>query len=96
MFNTTGRSQNLTCPRCRRPASLRLHATLLEADGFPEVQCLECWACGEVVIIERGLGEEPLPIHFEQNPSAPSWLPQPACPRETAPPSAARPVYRVS
>lgn len=75
MFNTTGRSQNLTCPRCRRPASLRLHATLPEADGFPEVQCLECWACGEVVIIERGLGEKPrltkiLPIHFaEQDPS---------------------------
>ena len=78
MFNTTGQSQNLTCPRCRHPASLRLHATLPEADGFPEVQCLECWACGEVVIIERGLGEEPLPIHFEQDPSAPSWLPQPA------------------
>ena len=51
MFNANGRSQNLTCPRCRRPASLRLHATLPEADGFPEVQCLECWACGEVVII---------------------------------------------
>jgi hypothetical protein len=76
MFNATGRSQNLTCQRCRRPASLRLHATLPEADGFPEVQCLECWACGEVVIIERGLGEEPLPIQFEPDPSAPSWLRQ--------------------
>lgn len=57
MFNTTGRSQNLTCPRFRHPASLRLHATLPEADGFPEVQCLECGACGEVVVVERGLGE---------------------------------------
>lgn len=55
MFHVTGQSEYPTCPRCRRLASLRLRAKLQEADGFPEVQCLECWACGEVVIVERGL-----------------------------------------
>ena len=57
MFNATGLSQNPTCPKCRRQSSLQLRARLSETDGFPEVQCLECWACGEVVIVERGLGE---------------------------------------
>ncbi len=52
MFNATGQSQSPTCPRCRT-GSLRLHATLPEADGLPEVQCLECRACGEVVVVER-------------------------------------------
>jgi hypothetical protein len=44
-------SQDFTCPKCH--ANLRLHARLPEADGFPEVQCLECLACGEVVVVER-------------------------------------------
>jgi hypothetical protein len=57
MFSITVLSQSPICPKCRRPASLRLRARLLEADGFPEVQCLECWACGDVVVVERGLGE---------------------------------------
>jgi hypothetical protein len=26
-------------------------------DGFPQVQCQECWAYGEVVLVELGLGE---------------------------------------
>jgi len=44
-------SQDFTCPKCH--ASLRLHARLPEADGLPEVQCLECLACGEVVVVKR-------------------------------------------
>jgi predicted RNA-binding Zn-ribbon protein involved in translation (DUF1610 family) len=45
-------SQDFTCPKCQY-ASLRLHARLPEADGLPEVQCLECPACGEVMVVER-------------------------------------------
>ena len=54
MFDATGQSRTPICPRCRCLASLRLHAKLKEADGFPEVQCMECQACGEVVIVDRG------------------------------------------
>ena len=50
-------SQSPICPKCRRLASLRLRKRLPEADGFPEVQCLECGGCGEVMVVERGLGE---------------------------------------
>jgi hypothetical protein len=57
MFNSTGLSQNPVCPKCQRLASLRLRASLPETDGFPQVECLECWDCGEVVLVERGLGE---------------------------------------
>ena len=57
MFSATVLSQSPICPKCRRLASLRLRERLREADGFPEVQCLECGACGEVVLVERGLGE---------------------------------------
>jgi RNase P subunit RPR2 len=57
MFNATVLSQSPMCPKCRRLASLRLRARLREADGFPEVQCLECGGCGEVVVVERGVGE---------------------------------------
>lgn len=57
MFSVNVLSQSPICPKCRRQASLRLRASLQEADGFPEVQCLECGACGEVVLVERGLGE---------------------------------------
>jgi RNase P subunit RPR2 len=57
MFSATVLSQSPICPKCRRLASLRLRERLREADGFPEVQCLECGACGEVVVVERGLGE---------------------------------------
>ena len=57
MFSATVLSQSSICPKCRRLASLRLRERLREADGFPEVQCLECGACGEVVVVERGLGE---------------------------------------
>ena len=53
MFSATVLSRSPICPKCRRLASLRLR----EADGFPEVQCLECGACGEVMVVERGLGE---------------------------------------
>ncbi len=59
MLNGTSRSRGPTCPKCRCPAGLVLRARLREADGFPEVQCFECWACGEVVVVERGLSEEP-------------------------------------
>jgi hypothetical protein len=55
MFDAIGQSQTPICPRCRRPGSLRLRARLQEADRFPEIQCLECWACSEVVILDRGL-----------------------------------------
>jgi hypothetical protein len=34
-------------------SNLRLQARLLEVEGLPEVQCLECVACGEVVLVER-------------------------------------------
>lgn len=57
MFKSTELSQDPMCPKCRRLASLRLRASLPEADGFPQVQCLECCACGEVVLVERGRGE---------------------------------------
>jgi hypothetical protein len=57
MFSPTDLSLSPMCPRCRRLASLRLRASLPERDGFPQVQCLECCACGEVMIVERGLGE---------------------------------------
>jgi hypothetical protein len=57
MFNVTGLSLSPICPRCRRLASLRLRASLPEMDGFPQVQCLECSACREVMLVERGLGE---------------------------------------
>jgi DNA-directed RNA polymerase subunit M/transcription elongation factor TFIIS len=49
-------SQDFTCPKCQH-ASLRLHARLPEADGLPEVKCLECPACGEVVVVERPISE---------------------------------------
>jgi hypothetical protein len=57
MFKVTGPSRNPICPKCRRLASLTLRASLPEMDGFPQVQCLECSACREVVLVERGLGE---------------------------------------
>jgi len=57
MSSPTGLSQSPMCPKCRCLASLRLRASLPETDGFPQVQCLECRACGEVVLVERGLGE---------------------------------------
>lgn len=57
MFNSTGLSQNPICPKCQRPASLRLRASLPETDGFPQMECLECLGCGEVVLVELGLGE---------------------------------------
>jgi hypothetical protein len=57
MFSPTDLSQSPKCPKCRCLASLRLRASLPERDGFPEVQCLECSACGEVILVERGLGE---------------------------------------
>lgn len=57
MFNPSSPNRNPTCPRCGSPASLRLRASLPEADGFPQVECLECYACGEVVLVERGRGE---------------------------------------
>ena len=57
MYGATVLSQSPICPKCRRLASLRLRERLREADGFPEVQCLECEACGEVLVVERGLGE---------------------------------------
>lgn len=46
-------SKHPTCPKCRSAANLRLHARLPETDELPEVQCLECLACGEVVVVER-------------------------------------------
>lgn len=57
MFGPTNLSQSPMCPRCRCLASLRLRACLPESDGFPQVQCLECCSCGEVMLVERGLGE---------------------------------------
>jgi len=45
-------SQDFTCPKCGQ-SSFRLHAQLPEVDGLPEVQCLECSFCGEVVVVER-------------------------------------------
>jgi hypothetical protein len=57
MFSATVLSQSPICPKCRRLASLQLREMLREADGFPEVQCLVCGACGEVVVVEWGLGE---------------------------------------
>ena len=57
MFSPTELNQTPMCPRCRRLASLQLRASLPECDGFPQVQCLECRACGEVMLVERGLGE---------------------------------------
>jgi hypothetical protein len=57
MFNVTGLSSSPICPKCRRQASLRLSASLSETDGFPRLECLECSACGEVLLVERGLGE---------------------------------------
>ena len=56
MFKTQ-LNQSPMCPKCKCLASLRLRARLLESDGFPEVQCLECGACGEVMLVEQGLGE---------------------------------------
>ena len=56
MFSPTDLNQAM-CPRCRCLASLQLRASLPERDGFPQVQCLECGACGEVMLVERGLGE---------------------------------------
>lgn len=52
-FKGVSQSQDALCPRCRHGDSLRLHAQLAEADGYPEVQCFECMACGEVVIVQR-------------------------------------------
>jgi len=57
MFNVNDLSLSPICPKCRRLASLRLRASLPEMDGFPQVQCLECFVCGEVLLVERGLGE---------------------------------------
>jgi hypothetical protein len=57
MFNATGLSQAPICPKCRRVNSLELRAGLPEADGFPQVHCLECSSCGEVLVVELGLGE---------------------------------------
>jgi hypothetical protein len=57
MFSPTDLNQSLMCPRCRCPASLQLRASLPERDGFPQVQCLECSACGDVTLVELGLGE---------------------------------------
>ena len=57
MFDTICLSQSPICPKCRCVNSLRLRASLPEVDGFPEVQCLECSDCGEVLLVELGLGE---------------------------------------
>jgi len=57
MFNATGVSQSPICPKCRRVNSLQHRAGLRETDGFPQIQCLECSTCGEVVVVELGLGE---------------------------------------
>ena len=57
MLDATGPNEIPICPRCQRLASLRLRASLQEKDGFPKVECLECSACGEVLLVERSLGE---------------------------------------
>ncbi len=57
MFSATSRGESPTCPKCQEVAGLALHARLPEADGFPEIECFECRTCGEVVLVERGLGE---------------------------------------
>jgi hypothetical protein len=62
MLDLTCLSQNPICPKCQRLASLRVRASLPEGEGFPKVECLECWGCGEVVVVERGLGERTEPV----------------------------------
>ena len=57
MFSPSDLSQSPMCPKCRCLASLRLRASLPESDGFPQVECLECSSCGDVMLVERGLGE---------------------------------------
>jgi hypothetical protein len=57
MSSSTDLRQSPMCPKCRCLASLRLRASLPESDGFPQVQCLECSSCGNVMLVERGLGE---------------------------------------
>ena len=47
------RDQDLTCQNCGPSSSLRLHAHFPEVDELPELRCLECVACGEVVLVER-------------------------------------------
>jgi hypothetical protein len=68
------------CPRCGNAETLRLHATLPEADDFPEVQCFECRSCGEVLVIERELRSIPLrgmlPITPALQDAANSTVPQ--------------------
>ena len=46
------RDQDLTCQNCGPSSSLRLHAHFPE-DELPELRCLECVTCGEVVLVER-------------------------------------------
>ncbi len=62
MFSATGVSQSPICPKCRRVNSFQHRASLPEADGFPQIQCLECSTCGEVVLVELGLGERYGPL----------------------------------
>ena len=45
--------QDLTCQNCGPSSNLRLHAHFPEVDELPELRCLECVACGEVVLVER-------------------------------------------
>jgi len=47
------RDQDLTCQNCGPSSNLRLHAHFPEVDELPELRCLECVACGEVVLVER-------------------------------------------
>jgi hypothetical protein len=51
MFLEPGPSHTPACPKCQR--DLRLHARLPQADGFPELRCLECTGCGEAIIVEQ-------------------------------------------
>jgi hypothetical protein len=58
MLDTPGLNEIPICPRCRCLASLQLRASLQEKDGFPKVECLECSVCGEVLLVECGLGDD--------------------------------------
>jgi hypothetical protein len=49
----TMRDQDLTCQNCGPSSSLRLHAQFPEVNDLPELRCLECVTCGEVVLVER-------------------------------------------
>ncbi len=49
--------RNSICPKCRGLTTLRLRRSLPEVDGLPQVECLECSGCHEVLLVELGLGE---------------------------------------